>query len=110
VSEHDGPPPLPELLAGEYLLDALREAGTFTQTVGGILPLTWLELRAYILLTGAIGADWENRLVMMLSREYVDGYNIGLDPAGKPPFGDGKTGPIIAAGLFASLKAAKNGD
>ena len=110
VDAHKTIPPLPELPAGEYLLDALHEVGAFSQgSMGGISPLTWLELDAYCRRTGEVENPWEAKLIIELSREYVSGYNIGLNVLGIPPYGE-ESGPIISGGVFARLKAgAKNG-
>ena len=111
VDNHGKIPPLPELEAGEYLLNAMHDAGAFTQSdMGGVASLTWLELGAYCNQTGELGEPWENKTVIELSREYVSGYNIGTNPLGIPPYDVGETVPIVSGGIFAKLKArAKNG-
>ena len=85
----------------------MHEAGAYTQTMGGIAPLTWQELQAYINLTGEVGLEWENKIIMLLSKEYVEGYNIGLDPLAAPPFGNENPGPIVSPGFFAKLEAER---
>ena len=89
----------------------MHDAGAFNQSdMGSVSPLTWLELGAYCDQTGDLGQPWENKTVIELSREYVSGYNIGINPLGIPPFGEDDIIPMVSGGVFAKLKArAKNG-
>lgn len=80
-------PELPNIEGGEYLLEALHEAGTFDTTESGSpVPLKWQEIAAFAQLTGSIDEPFEAKTIMDLSKAYVQGHAIGLQSNGIAPF------------------------
>lgn len=73
--------PLPELRAGEYLLDIAREL-KFAVALpdGGRRALNYTDLHHYNDLTGRpLQEPWEARAVIAISEAYIGGYAHGLD-------------------------------
>ncbi|MFP4239515.1 MAG: hypothetical protein ACLFRZ_09435, partial [Rhodosalinus sp.] len=82
------PPPLVPLSAGQYLLEALIEAGPSKHdAMGGETALTWLDLWAYGQATQAVTEPWEFEALSRMSRAYVEGKMKGAHPLAKPPAG-----------------------
>ena len=78
-------PPLTEIEAGQYLLDALFEVGPVSQDgMGNWRPISWTDLQAYASLTGAIGERWEMHTVMRMSKAYLKGIS-DKEPLSIPP-------------------------
>lgn len=80
------PPPLVDLPAGQYLLDALLQAGpSKIAAMGGEGPLAWLDLWAYAQATQAVSEPWEFEALSRMSRAYVEGRQTGANPFGIAP-------------------------
>jgi hypothetical protein len=83
-------PPLVTLKAGQYLLDALMEAGPSKQdAMGGEGPLGWIDVWAYGQATQAIAEPWEFEALSRMSRAYVEGKIKGTHPLGIAPMDQG---------------------
>jgi len=79
-------PPLVTLAAGQYLLDALMEAGPAKHDpMGGERPLEWIDLWAYSQTTRAVTEPWEFEALIRMSRAYVEGKVKGANPLAKAP-------------------------
>lgn len=77
---------MPELGAGQYLLDALMEAGpTQPGAMGDQVPLEWADLHAYRECAGTVSEVWELRALYRMSREYLAGQRQGENPLGREP-------------------------
>ena len=48
--------------------------------MGGLIPLTWQELHAFRIETGAIGPGWEPETLMEMSRAYCVEIGKASDP------------------------------
>lgn len=71
VAEGRTPKPV-EISAGQYLLEALFEAGPSKPgAMGGELPLEWLDVWAYMQATQAVSEPWEARALVQMSSAYV---------------------------------------
>ncbi|PHR93487.1 MAG: hypothetical protein COA78_32820 [Blastopirellula sp.] len=74
-------PPFVEVRAGGYLSDALFEAGPVkSDPMGGLGALEWVDIAAYVSLTGAISEPWEVQALRRMSAAYLRGMNEGRDP------------------------------
>lgn len=74
-------PPFPIITAGQYLLDALYEAGPVkSDPLAGSVALDWTDLHAYVALTGAISEPWEARALRDMSQAYERGMREGSNP------------------------------
>lgn len=63
---------LPELDAGEHLVDWLHRAGTVGHgAMGGVMALSWQELQAWDRLSGTGLTPWEAEAIMHLSQTYA---------------------------------------
>lgn len=88
-------PPLPELEFGEYLIDELFAFGPYRKgAMGDIQAKDWVDVWAFHKATGRLIHEWERELVLKMSRDYVEGLNIGLSPLGIPPYGAGKIATV----------------
>jgi hypothetical protein len=80
------PAPLVTLDAGEYLLDALMDAGpTKSAPMGGVQSLDWVDLAAYASLAMPDLEPWEASLLNKMSAAFVAGMNEGTSPFSIPP-------------------------
>lgn len=88
-------PPLPELEAGDYLLDELFTFGPYKKgPMGDIQARDWVDVWAFHKATGRVPKAWEREILLKMSREYVEGLNIGLSPLGIPPYGAGQIATV----------------
>lgn len=79
-------PPLVSLIAGQYLVEALMEAGpSKPDAMGGESSLGWADLWAYGQATQAISEPWEFAALSRMSRAYVEGKAAGVNPLAKAP-------------------------
>lgn len=77
---------MPEIEAGQYLLDALMHAGpSIIDPMGNERPLSWVEIAAYQMATRRITEPWEAETLADLSRAYLEGKAQGTDPLGMSP-------------------------
>lgn len=76
---------MPDLEAGEYLLETLFEAGPTRVSGEGEMPLDWASLWAYAQATGALAEPWEFRAVMAMSRAYLSAKHEGKNALCKAP-------------------------
>jgi len=77
---------LPDLDAGEYLVQALFEVGPVEyHATGETIAVSWQTLQAYSKCTGEIGEAWEYRALICMSRAYQEGKAAGDDIFCKPP-------------------------
>ncbi len=87
---------LPDLEAGEYLLEALFEVGPVRMVAEGELPLGWAEVWAYAQATGAVEEAWEARALISMSRGYLGAKNAGKNPLAIPPVERSAPAPSLA--------------
>ena len=76
----------PELEVGRYLIQMLFEVGPTSSVGMGEGPVTWLDLMAFNSLTGDITEAWEARVVIELSRSYLEGRKLGENIWEHPPW------------------------
>jgi len=79
-------PEIPQIEAGAYLLDALRDLG-FASIVGmgALVSVSWAEIAGYMQATAGISDGWEARLVRRMSGAYIEWMKRGENPLCKPP-------------------------
>lgn len=78
AGEHNG---LPTLHEERYLIDMLWEAGPCSfDGMGGPRAMTWADLHAYAVLTGAITEPWEARWLQKASAAYLEELERGKRP------------------------------
>jgi hypothetical protein len=71
---------------GQYLLDALFEAGpSATAGMGAEIPLSWLEVWAYAQATQNISEPWEFRAIVQMSKAFVRARREGESVFAIPP-------------------------
>ena len=71
--------------------------------MGGFLPRDWTGVLAFKEITGRISEGWEAELLVKMSREYVKGLQIGLEPMGIAPFNGGRLAPVVSGKLKSFL-------
>lgn len=77
---------LPDVPAGQYLIEALGEIGAVERSEDGTLaPLSWGTLADYAYCTDAIEEPWEFRAMRSMSQAYLNGLRLGEDPMNMPP-------------------------
>lgn len=97
------PPQLPEVLAGQYLLNWLFEVGP-TQPAGmGSGPVTFQELAAWQQQAGIELQPWETSLLRRLSVEYLNESYEATNAARPPPYGELHRSPNLSKKLDAFL-------
>ena len=95
---------MPPLKAGSYLIDELFTIGAYRSgAMGGFIALSWQEVDAFARLTNRISEGWEAELLVKMSREYVKGLQIGLEPMGIAPFNGGRLAPVVSGKLKSFL-------
>ena len=67
------------------------------------MPRDWAEVLAFKELTGRISEGWGAELLVKMSREYVKGFQIGLEPMGIAPFNGGRLAPVVSGKLKSFL-------
>lgn len=80
---------LPEIEAGQYLIDAWMAAGPTAPGAMGEVPLDWPAVVAFAQATGAISEPWEFQAVIDMSRGYVVAKTIGENALAIPPVKQG---------------------
>lgn len=81
----DRPLGRPELGEESYLLDVFHEAGPTLPTPMGETPLTWTEVWSYAQATEAVSEPWEMRLLIDMSRAWLNARTKGEEPASVSP-------------------------
>lgn len=76
---------MPEIEAGEYLLEALFEAGPVKSNGFGPAALTVTDAAEYGRVMGTLVEPWEFRLLHLMSAAFLDGYRSGADPLAIQP-------------------------
>lgn len=71
---------LPDVPGGDYLIEALFQAGPTVATPAGEAPLSWLDLWAFAQATGAVSESWEIQALRDMSRSYLHERLIGTEP------------------------------
>lgn len=67
------------------------------------MPRDWTDVLAFKEITGRISEGWEAELLVKMSREYVKGLQIGLEPMGIAPFNGGRLAPVVSGKLKSFL-------
>lgn len=62
---------MPEVEGGEYIINHWQKSGMYSSGMNGLMPLSWLELQAYSVQSGASLDGWESEQVMLMSKAYV---------------------------------------
>lgn len=78
-----GEPDLPDIEAGDYLVEAFAELGMVSATADGMLPIQWSEIEAFARVE-RLRPD-EAKLMRTMSVAYLDGRDAGMSPLGKSP-------------------------
>ncbi|WCK26654.1 phage tail assembly chaperone [Agrobacterium pusense] len=76
---------MPDLEAGEYLLDALKELGPIRSNGMGLGAPDWQELVAFASANDLALQPWEFRLIRKMAAAYLSGFNSGEEPLSIPP-------------------------
>lgn len=76
---------LPELDAGEYLVDAMFRLSPARQTGMGEVPSGWPEIDAFARQTGRISEPWEAETLFAMCRAYTTERAAGADPTEVAP-------------------------
>jgi hypothetical protein len=76
---------LPELAAGDYLVDALFKAGPTKAGGMGEVPMDWLDIWAFAQSTGDVSEPWEAEALHSMSRAYLAAKTAGENPLAIPP-------------------------
>lgn len=77
---------LPDVSCGLYLIDYLFDAGPVEHSGMGPVPLSNLELQAWMDGSGTPLEPWEFTLIRSLSKSYLTEMVKGKDPACPPPY------------------------
>lgn len=79
---------MPKLGSESYLLDVLFEIGTSKQGANGLIPLDWVDIKAYCDLTATQLTREEVLIIKSLSSDFVSQINASRNPHEPPPFAD----------------------
>lgn len=74
---------LPDISCVEYLLEWLGPSGVGlcqSGDMGGLNPISWVEIDAFSRATGNQLEAWEAQQLRLCSVAYVSGYNLGQKP------------------------------
>ncbi len=88
-------PLLPDVDAGQYLIDWLMEIGPTLPAGMGSGVLTFSEIATWQQLVGLELQPWEVRALRRLSEDYLAESNAATDPRRPPPYGDRQRNPSI---------------
>lgn len=78
-------PPMPNIEAGEYLLDTLKELGPIRSNGMGLITPDWQELVAFASANGLRLQPWEFQTLKKMAAAYLAGFNSGKEPLSIPP-------------------------
>lgn len=95
--------PMPEIDAGQYLLDWLFEIGPTTPMGMSSAPIAWGEIHDWQQQQGVDLKPWESRLLRKLSCEYLSESHEARDPNRPPPYGAMPRNPRLSVKLDAFL-------
>ncbi|WP_249740705.1 hypothetical protein [Agrobacterium rubi] len=76
---------MPEMEAGEYLLDTLKELGPIRSNGMGLVTPDWQEIVAFATANGLALHPWEFRTLKKMASAYLHGFNSGKEPLSIPP-------------------------
>lgn len=77
---------MPDLEAGEYLVETLKLLGPTTfDSNGNEIPLSWPIVLAYGQATSILREPWEFTLLIQMSQAYLKGKISGADVLSMPP-------------------------
>lgn len=79
------PPPLVEIEAGDYLIEAMRELGPVRSNGMSLTIPHWQELEAFARSNGLDLRPWEFRAIRKLCAAYLSGFNSGKEALSIPP-------------------------
>lgn len=84
------PLPLPEIEAGEYLIEAMIELEPIRSNGVGLVVPDWQEILAFKDANELPLVAWENRLIRKMCKVYLSGFNSGKEALSIPPMERGK--------------------
>lgn len=82
-------PKMPNLGSESYLIDLLFQIGTSKQGASGLIPIEWVDLKAFCDVTGTQLTREEALIIKSLSADFVSQINASRNPSEPPPFQDG---------------------
>ena len=78
--------PVVNVSVGQYLLEAFFDAGpTIPDPHVGEQPLRWGDVLDYAQASGEISEPWEMRILVQMSKAYVDAKMHGKNPLSRSP-------------------------
>lgn len=77
---------MPEIEGGAYLIEYLAEIGEAKHGSTGIVPIEWIDIKAWQDVTGMVLNMWEAKTIKYLSAVYVNQYIEAGDPNCPPPW------------------------
>ena len=71
---------------GKYLIEALMAMKPYSVTDNGYVPVSWVEIHAFMEATGRISEPWEAELLKEMSERYIQGMtdskeSLSVEPA-----------------------------
>lgn len=81
---------MPEIDAGEYLIEIMREMGPFQSNGMGLVVTPWAEMKAFAAAMRVDLEPWEFTLLRRMCAAYLSGYQTGREPLSIPPMERGK--------------------
>jgi hypothetical protein len=79
--EHD----LPDLEAGQYLVDAMFKLRPTRSSAAGMVPTDWPEIAAFAAVTQRIDEPWECEALFDMCQAYYEELHTGEKPLAIPP-------------------------
>lgn len=98
---------LPDVTLAPYLAQYLIELGIYKSTGMGLAPLDWVDIRAWVELTGTEILPEEARILRELSAVYLSHSNKGKEPDAPAPFLERETTADRGANIKEQMQAFK---
>jgi hypothetical protein len=76
---------LPQIGAGEYLIEAMFKMRPIRSSGFGNVPADWPVIDAFARSTGRISEPWEFETLFAMCEAYAQGLEAGIDPLAIPP-------------------------
>lgn len=97
---------LPEIKGVEYLVNWMTEVGLYKQSGFGLVPVDWVDIKAWAEMTGTRFTAEEALALMAASRAYCAEYSQGSNPQRVAPDderGYGYSPEVVSANVDANI-------
>jgi hypothetical protein len=96
-------PSFPDIKKGRELTNMLFQIGVYKQGFSGIVPVDWVDIKAWSDLTGVVLTGEEARILRKLSEDYCQQFSTSKHITTKSPFFDEQERANGIDALFGAL-------